>query len=223
MFEQLQAEYPTEPDLQLFLGISQLRLRNPDAAVAAVKRAIDLDPTHIEARTLLGWIELEVRGNADAAIGEYTKVIEIKPDSPQAHVNLGVAFKTKGEVHSALESYNRALDLQEDYVEAISNRGWVYIEQEKWPEARRDFDHALRLKPTDQGALQGLAQVLEKTRDYAGAQNVLSRLNAQSPNFVHWLQWGRLGLIRFWWIPFLLALAFFVKARLVKARTRTNG
>ncbi len=223
LLEQLQAEYPKEPDLQLFLGISRLRLRDPDAAVIAIQRAIELDPTHIEARTLLGWIELEVRGNADAAIGEYTKVIEIKPDSPQAHVNLGVALKNKGEINKALESYNRALDLQEGYVEALSNRGWVYIEQEKWPEARRDFNHALKVKPEDPGALQGLAQVLEKTRDYAGAQSVLSQLNAQSPNFVHWLQWGRLGLIRYWWIPFLIALAFFLKGRFMKARTRTDG
>ena len=223
VLEQLQAEYPAEPDLQLFLGISQLRLRNPDAAVIAVKRAIELDPKHIEARTLLGWIELEVRGNAGAAIAEYTKVVEIRPDSPQAHVNLGVALKNNGEINRALESYNRALGLQKNYVEALSNRGWVYVEQEKWPEARRDFNLALKIKPKDQGALQGLAQVLEKTRDYAGAQSVLSQLNAESPNFVHWLQWGRLGLIRFWWIPFLIALALFVKGRLMKARIRTNG
>jgi len=222
-FEQLQTEFPKEPDLYLFLGISQLRLRNPDAAVVAIKKAIDLDPNHIEARTLLGWIDLEVRGDADAAIGEYAKVVEIRPDSPQAHVNLGVAYKKKGELNSALENYNRAVELQGDYVEALSNRGWVYIEQEKWQEARRDFDQALKVKPEDRGALQGLAQVLENTRDYAGAQRVLNRLNAESPNFVYWLQWGRLGLIRYWWILFLIALAFLVKGRFMKARTPTDG
>ena len=222
-FEELLAKYPEEPDLHLFLGITQLRLRNPDAAVVAIKRAIDLDPHHVEARTLLGWFELEIRGNIDGAIQQYTKVVELKPDSPQAHVNLGVAYKNQGALDKALESYNRALGQRADYVEALSNRGWVYVEQEKWQEARRDFDQALQIKPEDQGALQGLAQVLEKTRDYAGAQRVLSRLNAQSPNFVYWLQWGRIGLIRYWWVLFLFALGFFVKGRFMKARTQTNG
>ena len=222
-FEELLAKFPEEPDLHLFLGITQLRLRNPDAAVVAIKRAIDLDPNHIEARTLLGWFELEIRGNIDGAIEQYSKVVELKPDSPQAHVNLGVAYKNKGALDKALESYNRALGQRADYVEALSNRGWVYVEQEKWQEARRDFDQALRIKPEDHGALQGLAEVLEKTRDYAGAQRVLSRLNAQSPNFVYWLQWGRIGLIRYWWVLFLFALGFFVKGRFMKARTQTNG
>jgi tetratricopeptide (TPR) repeat protein len=222
-FEELLAKYPREADLHLFLGISQLRLRNPDAAAIAIKRAIEIDPKHIEARTLLGWIELEVRGNFDGAIQQYAKVVELKPDSPQAHVNLGVAYKHKGALDAALESYNQALAQRADYVEALSNRGWVLIEQEKWQEARRDFDDALKIKPDDHGALQGLAQVLEKSRDYAGAQQVLSRLNAQSPNFVYWLQWSRIGLIRYWWLFSLIAIGLFAKGRFMKARTRAHG
>jgi tetratricopeptide (TPR) repeat protein len=222
-FEELLAKFPTEPDLYLFLGISHLRLRNPDAAVVAIKRALELDPKHVEARTLLGWYELEVRGNSDGAIEQYAKVVELMPNAPQAHVNLGVAYKNKGELNKALASYNRALEQRPDYAAALSNRGWVLVEQGKWPEARRDFDHALKIAPDDQGALQGLAQVLEKTRDYSGAQQVLTRLNEQSPNFVYWLQWGRIGLIRFWWVLLLITLAFFASGRFRKARTQANG
>jgi tetratricopeptide (TPR) repeat protein len=222
-FEELLGKFPKEPDLHLFLGISQLRLRNPDAAAVSIKRALELDPGHVEARTLLGWFELEIRGNIDGAIHQYSKVVELKPDSPQAHVNLGVAYKNKGELDKALESYNRALERRSDSVEALSNRGWVFVEQEKWQEARRDFDQALKIKPEDHGALQGLAQVLEKTRDYSGAQQVLTRLNDQSPNFVYWLQWGRIGLIRYWWVLLLVTLAFLAKGRFMKARTQANG
>jgi Flp pilus assembly protein TadD len=222
-FDELLAQYPGEPDLHLFLGITQLRLRNPDAAVASVKRAISLEPKHVEARTLLGWIELEIRGDVDEAIQQYAKVVELKPDSPQAHVNLGVAYKHKGGFGAALDSYNRALAMRPDHVEALSNRGWIFVEQERWQEARRDFEQALQYKANDQGALQGLAEVLEKSRDYAGAQQVLNRLNAQSPNFVYWLQWGRLGLIRYWWVFLLVAVGFFAQSRYMKARIRAHG
>ena len=222
-FEELLVRYPGEPDLHLFLGICQLRLRKPDAAAVAIKRAIELDPRHVEARTLLGWLELEIRGNAEAAVRQYAKVVELSPESPQAHVNLGVAYKVQGDLPSALKSYNEALRLRADYAEALSNRGWVYAEQEQWDRARRDFDAALKIQPGDAGALQGLAQVLEKTRDYAGAQAVLSRLNSESPNFVYWLQWGRIGLIRFWWVFFMVAIGLFFKGRFMKARTQANG
>jgi tetratricopeptide (TPR) repeat protein len=222
-FEELLAKYPGEPDLHLFLGISQLRLRNPDAAVIAIKRAIDLDPNHIEARTLLGWIELEIRSNTDGAIQQYAKVVELKPDSAQAHVNLGVAYKRQGALDKAIESYDQALAQRADHVEALSNRGWVLVEQEKWQEARRDFDRALKIRSDDHGALQGLAQVMEKSRDYAGAQRVLGRLNAQSPNFVYWLQWGRIGLIRYWWVLLLIAVGLLAQSRFMKGRTRVHG
>src|SRR5512134_1828482 len=57
LFEELVRQYPNEADVHLFLGITQLRLRNPDGAVSAIKRALGENPSHVEARTLLGWIE----------------------------------------------------------------------------------------------------------------------------------------------------------------------
>ena len=68
-----------------------------------------------------------------------------------------------------------------------------------------------------------MSQVLEKERHYAEAQQVLGRLNAHSPNFVYWLKWGRIGLIRYWWILLSLAIALALRARFKKARTEANG
>ena len=99
----------------------------------------------------------------------------------------------------------------------------MFVERENWSDARHDFDAALKINSEDQGALQGLAEVLEKTRDYSGAQRVLAQLNEQSPNFVYWLQWGRIGLIRFWWVLLLITLALYTRARFMKARTQANG
>src|SRR5919109_1856847 len=59
-FEDLLTKYPNEADLHLLLGISLLRLRDPYAAERAVRKAIDIDDKHVEARTLLGWIEAEI-------------------------------------------------------------------------------------------------------------------------------------------------------------------
>ncbi|TMA95518.1 MAG: tetratricopeptide repeat protein [Deltaproteobacteria bacterium] len=222
-FEELLKQYPNEPDLHLFVGMSLLRLRDPRAALSAIKKAIDIDPNHIEARTLLGYVELEVRGDADAAIKEYSKVIELRPDLPEAYSNLAVAQKKKGELNEAIVSLNKALERKPDFASAITTRGAIFAEQNKWADARRDFEAALKIDPQDQGALQGLARVLENDRDYAGAQRVLAQLNSRSPNFVYWLDWGRLGLIRFWWILLSIAIALALGGRFKKARTEANG
>jgi Tfp pilus assembly protein PilF len=222
-FEELLKEYPQEADLHLFLGISLLRLREPQAAEAAVRKALSLNPNHVEARTLLGWIDSEIRGDFEAAVKEYSKVVALRPDLPEAYNNLGVAQKRKGDLTKAAESFDKALELKPDYVAAISNRGWVLAEQDQWTLARREFERALAISPSDDGALYGLSQALREAKDYAGAQNTLGRLIARSPNFVYWLEWGRIGLIRYWWILLLTAIMLFMKGRFKKARSRSNG
>lgn len=222
-FETLLKEYPNEPDLHLFLGMATLRLRDPQGAIVAARRAIALDPKHIEARTFLAWIELEVRGDPDAAVNEYRAVVALRPELPEAYTNLAAAQKRQGKLQEAVASLNQALELNPKSTAALNNRGWIYAEQEKWSEARADFEQALKIDAEDQGALQGMALVLEKQRNYAEAQQVLSRLNARSPNFVYWLSWGRIGLIRYWWVLLTVAIALAVAARFKRTRMHANG
>ncbi len=222
-FESLLAQYPKEPDLHLFLGIALLRLRDPRAAVAEIKQAIAIDPNHVEARTLLGWVESEIRGDFDSAIREYQKVVELRPSSAEAYNNLGVAEKRKGDLAKAADAFNKSLERKPDYNAALSNRGWVFAEQNQWDEARRDFEQALKINPADDGALYGLSQALRESRDYAGAQQALKRLLSRSPNFVYWLEWGRIGLIRYWWVFLLATIAIFLKGRFPRLRSATNG
>jgi Flp pilus assembly protein TadD len=223
LFEALLKEYPNEADLHLFLGMSQMRLRDPHGAILAGQRAIALEPDHIEARTFLGYVELEIRGDVDAAIREFSRVVELRPDLPEAYTNLAAAQKRRGDLPRALVSLNKALERNPKFGTALNNRGWIHTEQENWAGARRDFEEALSIDPRDQGALQGLARVLEKERDYAGAQKILAQLNSRSPNFVYWLDWGRIGLIRFWWVLLSIAIAVALWGRLKKARTEANG
>lgn len=222
-FENLLREYPNDADLHLFLGMARLRLRDPQGAIIAARRAIALDPRHIDARTFLAWIELEVRGDADAAIGEYRKIVELRPDLPDAYSNLAVAYKRKGEFGQALTNFNKALELKPDFAGALTARGWILADQGKWPEARADFDAALKLDARDDGALYGLSQSLREVRDYAGAQRALSELLSRSPNFVYWLEWGRVVLVRYWWVWLSLAIALALRARFRKTRMQANG
>lgn len=223
VFESLLRRYPQEADLHLFLGITLLRLRYPQAAESAVRKAIAVDSDHVEARTLLAWIESDIHGNFDAAIAEYKKVVELRPDFPQAYNNLGVALKRKGALAEAADNFNKALERKPDFGAALSNRGWTFAEQNNWTAARRDFEQALKINPQDDGALYGLSQSLREARDYAGAQEVLGQLISRSPNFVYWLEWGRIGLVRYWWVLLAFALAFSLKGRFTKARVESYG
>lgn len=222
-FEKLLTEYPSDADLHLFLGMTLLRLRDPLGAEAEARKAIALNPNHVDARTFLAWIELEIRGDVDAAIGEYQKIVELHPELPEAYSNLAVAQKRKGELDRAVDSLNRALDLKPDFAAALTARGDIFAEQDKWAAARRDFDAALKLNPRDDGALYGIAQAMRESRDYAGAQQAMHELIARSPNFVYWLEWSRIGLIRYWWVLMSAAIVFAFRGRFMKRRIEANG
>lgn len=222
-FEELIRRYPNEADLHVFLGLTLLRLRDPQAAVISIKRAIGLNPNHVDARTLLGYVELEIRGDVAAAITEYRKVIELRPDSPEAHSNLAVAQKKQGDLDAAVASLNKALELKPDHVGALTTRGGIFSELGKWSDARRDFEQALKIDPGDDGALYGLSQALREAREYGAAQSALSELISRSGNFVYWLEWGRIVMIRYWWALLLLAIGWALKSKFMKARTEANG
>ncbi len=222
-FEELIRRYPNEADLHVFLGLTFLRLRDPQAAVISIKRAIELNPNHVDARTLLGYVELEIRGDTAAAIKEYRKVIELRPDSPEAFSNLAVAQKKQGDLDAAIVSLNKALELKPDHVGALTTRGGIFAELGRWSEARRDFEHALKIDPRDDGALYGLSQALREAKEYSGAQSALSDLISRSGNFVYWLEWGRIVMIRFWWALLLVAIGWALKSKFMKARTEANG
>ena len=226
-FEDLLRQYPNDADLHLFRGMSLLRLRDPEAAILSIKRAIAINGAHVDARTLLGYVELEVRGDVPAAIKEYRTVIELRPDSADAHSNLAVAQKKQGDLAAAVISLNRALELKPDHVGALTTRGSTLAELGKWSDARRDFEQALKLNPRDDGALYGLSQALREAREYGSAQSALSELISRSWNFIYWLEWGRIVMIRYWWALLLIAIGWALKGKLqgrfMKARTQANG
>jgi tetratricopeptide (TPR) repeat protein len=222
-FEELLKDYPKDADLHLFLGMAKLRLRDPHGAILAAKQAIALNPRHIDARTFLAWIELEVRGDAAAAASEYRKIIELHPELPDAYANLAVAQKRQGDLDRALASLDEALRRKPEFAAALTTRGGILAEQGKWNAARRDFEAALKVDPRDDGALYGLSQALREARDYGAAQQALGELISRSPNFVYWLEWGRIGLVRYWWILLSIAIALALRARFKKARSEANG
>lgn len=222
VFEDLLESDPGNADLHLALGLALLQLREAQRAEIHVRKAVKLAPSRVEARSLLGWIHLELRRDYVSAAAEYAQVVRLRPQLPEAHNNLGVALRRKGDLEGATASFGRAVELKPDYGEAWSNRGWAYAAMQRWGEARADFERALAINPEDEGALYGLSQALKEARDYGGAGRMLGRLIRLSPNFVYWLEWAELQLVRYYWALLLVAVAFFARAR-YRARGKSGG
>ena len=88
-------------------GTAYVFLDDTEAAEAAFRRAGELDPKHYRALTNLGNLRLEA-GRTDEAIALYEQAIRLNEGFPNAHHNLGVAYRRKGHVNKGVAAIRRA-------------------------------------------------------------------------------------------------------------------
>jgi tetratricopeptide (TPR) repeat protein len=71
----------------------------------------------------------------------------LRPDSPGAHLNLGLALKAGGQLDEAIACYRRAIDLHPNYVAAHCNLGGALLMAQRPDEAIACFRQAIKLEP----------------------------------------------------------------------------
>jgi tetratricopeptide (TPR) repeat protein len=89
-------------------------------AVAAYKKAVDLNPNAAGALVNLGTIHYHLRKFKEAA-EYYQKAIDVDPRYALAHFNLGNLRDEQGQTEKAFEHYEMALKLSPDYADAHYN------------------------------------------------------------------------------------------------------
>ncbi len=102
----------------------------------------------------------------DEAIGQYQKVIELKPDYSEAHYNLGVAYQKKGMLAEATAAYQQALLFLPIFHQAHYNLGTIY--------ARNGMPDK---------AIEAYLKAIEDYPDYADANYNLACLYAEQQRY----------------------------------------
>ena len=95
------------------------------------------------------------------------KALEIQPDYPDAHINLGTALKENGDLNGAIASFHQALKLKPSYLEAHINLGNALHEQGDLIAGIECFENALKLKPSYPEAHWNLSLVQLLSGNYA--------------------------------------------------------
>ena len=92
------------------------------------------------------------RGNAKAAFGQYVaaisdydKAIQLKPDDADAYYNRGLAKYYLGQYLAAIQDYDAAIQLKPDDAKAYLNRGTTKTLLNRTWEAKQDLQTALKL------------------------------------------------------------------------------
>lgn len=102
------------------------------------------------------------QGNLDKAQTIFEGLVEIDPQSADAHSALGALYTQRHNDESALKYLNKSVELNPDQIAPYVNRAEIYIRQQKLEEAVADLKKAIALDPKekDPGANRARAMVL---------------------------------------------------------------
>lgn len=84
-----------------------------------------------------------VSGNFEAAIDNYNKVIQRNPNSADAYLGLGMAYKELGQYDEAYKATSKAIQLKPSYYQAYYNLGLILEMQGKKQEAIQAYEKFL--------------------------------------------------------------------------------
>ena len=136
-------EARADPDERTREGIAAHRAGRLDEAERAYADALALAPEHPYASHLLGVIEMQ-RQHWRAAVPRLERAAQARPDEPDFHGNLGLAYAAIDRLDDAERAHRRALALAPQ-PGAWTNLGLTLVEQHRYDDAIAAYDRALAL------------------------------------------------------------------------------
>jgi cellulose synthase operon protein C len=172
-------------------GASAQQQHQPAAAVLAFQDALTLRP--FDTGALLGLANAYVEERRfDAAEANFQQVLTREPNSADALAGLGFVRLNEGKFDAAQTLFAKARkvdparkDVDQGYHNArfwgIMHEAEAALSQGRAKAAIADYQQGVLLNPSDQTALQGLANACVRGNDYAGAAKAYDQLVAVAP------------------------------------------
>lgn len=86
-------------------------------------------------------------GDKQAALREFQKAIELKPNYGDAYHNLANTYMELGQIDKALENYQNALKFNPNLWQSYQNIAAIYFQQKKYDLALEEIQKAIKLNP----------------------------------------------------------------------------
>ena len=166
----------------LNLGMAYEGLDQFERAVESYRRALELDPTSVDALNCLG-NSYRARGAGEAAVGCYRAAVAARPEHALAHYNLGGLLYERGDLDGALIHCSRAAALDPNEFDAHINLGNVHRARGEFTLAADCYRRALAISPNNGLVLNNLGNVFALQGDEERALDLYRAAAAALPDF----------------------------------------
>jgi serine/threonine protein kinase/tetratricopeptide (TPR) repeat protein len=158
-------------------------------ANSAFQKAIELNPSNVEALIIIGIQKLE-EGKYEEALTYLNQALVLNPKSPGIYSDIGHAYFYLRNYEKAEEYYFKALEMKPDWVEAYIKLAEVYGDQGKIKEAIQTYQTAIHLDPSQQWAHHDLAVCYQNAGNFEDAITKFEKVLEISPT----QPWHYIGL-----------------------------
>jgi tetratricopeptide (TPR) repeat protein len=148
----------------------------------------------------------------EEAIKEFQEAIRLNADYPEAHFNLGHAFRDLGRLEESIKEYREALRLKKDYPEALYNLGLLLLQQGQFVQAAEAFRRGHSLASGNPRSAAPFARLLRQAEQFVQLDARLPavlRGEAQPKDATERLAFGQLCVYRRYYVA---AAGFYDKA-----------
>ena len=141
-------------------GFNYIDAAQYEEAITEYQKAIIMDDRHPDSHAGLG-VAYQNLGDYDAAIAEFERALELKPDESILQQYLLDAYSVKagsldaeGDYAGAIEYYQKIRDVDPSYEYIDFNLGYMYYLQKDWSRALTYFEQPLENSPDDSDVLR---------------------------------------------------------------------
>jgi tetratricopeptide (TPR) repeat protein len=138
----------TSPAALVQSAWAALARHEPQAGIALCRQALSLDPSHIEALGVLGFLLHSAR-QFDESAEVFAKLTELQPAEPDYWMNLGTARRCSGRLDDALAAYSVAAERGANSADFYYNVGLTHIDRNDFEAGRVVLSQAVALTPDD--------------------------------------------------------------------------
>lgn len=144
-------------------GLAYYNLKNYQAAIKELNKAVDIDPRFADAYNNLGLVYSDL-GNFQKEIKNYDKAAKLYPQHRDVYLNRGTAYIKIGNYLQAINDYTKAIEINSQDVAAYYMRGLAHYNSGNYKQALNDMNMVIKINPGDTEARYVL-NILYSKRD----------------------------------------------------------
>ena len=127
-------------------------------ALEYAQKAYQLNPQLAEAHLALGYYYFWYNLNYNEAIREFSEILKLQPNNPDAYYGLAVVYRRMGEIDKSSQCFLKSLEFDPLNLDIIRNTAETFGLKRDYADADKYYKKVIELDPNADFAKAGLAQ-----------------------------------------------------------------